>query len=352
MSTITNEGITHPVLEEMNEELTVKRPWFEEQFGTEAYRNVKLLWKTPASVIGFILLGIFILVAILAPVLAPPLENAKDPYLIPRDGFSAEPKPPMTEWNRNHPSDVPFWYKLFLGKSEYVHILGTTPGQWDIWYGIVWGTRTAFKTGVIITLSISVIGILLGTISAFYGKLVDSIIMRIVDVFMSLPFIMAALIFSSVMAPILGKSILPPMLALITFGWMYYARLIRSNVLSEKEKEYIQAAKAIGERDLAIMIKHIIPNTIYPALVIASMDMGGYVLSFAALSFLGIGADLGYADWGQIISFSRDWISSLDQYWYTVVFPGFFLFLFVLAWNLIGDAVRDVMDPYQKGKKL
>ena len=326
------------------------RGWLEQKIGTEAVRNIRTFFQTPASIVGMVILVMFAVIAICAPLLAPPLNAEVDPYQIPRDGFKAEPKPPMTEWNRNAPQKIPFWYGWF-GIETPTHLLGTTPGQWDIWYGIVWGTRTAFKTGVVITLAVAVIGVLIGTVAAYYGGVVDNIIMRIIDIFMTVPFIMAALVLSTVLSPVLGRTLVSPMIALTAFGWMFYARLIRSNILSIKEKDYVLAAKVLGVRDRKVMFKHIIPNAIYPTLVIASMDMGGYVLSFAALSFLGIGADLGYADWGQIISFSRDWITSLDVYWYTVIYPGMALFLFVLAWNLLGDAIRDVMDPRLRKKK-
>lgn len=326
------------------------RGWLEQHIGTEAVRNLRTFFQTPASIIGMVILVLFALVAIFAPQLAPPLNAEVDPYQIPRDGFKAEPKPPMTEWKRNAPQDLPFWYAWF-DITVPTHVLGTTPGQWDILYGVVWGTRTAFKTGVVITIAVAVVGVIIGTVAAYYGGVVDNVLMRIIDIFMTVPFIMAALVLSTVLSPVLGRTLVPPMIALIAFGWMFYARLIRSNILSVKQKDFVLAARVLGVRDHKIMLKHIIPNAIYPTLVIASMDMGGYVLSFAALSFLGIGADLGYADWGQIISFSRDWITSLDVYWYTVIYPGFALFLFVLAWNLLGDAIRDVMDPRLRKKK-
>jgi len=169
--------------------------------------------------------------------------------------------------------------------------------------------------------------------------------MRIVDVFLTLLFILAALILAAVLMPRLGRSVLPTVIALITFGWMGYARMIRSDILSIKEREFVLAARVIGVNDFRILYKHIIPNAIFLTLVIASMDIGTYVLSFAALSFLGIGAEVGYADWGQMLAFARDWNTALDQYWYIVVYPGLALILFVLAWNLLGNAVRDIMDP-------
>ena len=229
-------------------------------------------------------------------------------------------------------------------------MFGTASGQWDIFYGIVWGTRTAFRVGIIITLSVVTIGMLVGSISGYFGGVIDMTFMRITDVFLTVPFLIAALVLSSILSPLIGKTILAPMIALIAFGWMTYARLIRGDILSIKERDYVMSARVLGAKDRRILFRHILPNAIFPTLVVASMDMGSYVITFAALSFLGIGAEVGYADWGQLLSFSRDWITALDRFWYIVAFPGVALVLFVLAWNLVGDAVRDLFDPHLRGR--
>ena len=321
--------------------------WVERFLGPDNYRVVQGLLKTPASILGFILITFFILVAIFAPVLAPPASS--DPYKIPRDGFSSEPQGMGTPWTRNVPP-VPFWYKPLTGNENWVHLLGTSQGQYDIFYGIIWGTRTAFRTGFIVVIATFLIGIIIGSISAYYGGVVDNIIMRIVDVFLTLPFILAALIMAAVITPRIGKSLIPSIIALITFGWMGYARIIRGDILSLKERDYIMAARVIGVKDGRILLRHIIPNAIFPTLVLASLAIGDVVLSFAALSFLGIGTDIGYADWGQVLSFARNWITSLQTYWFIVVWPGVTLVLFVMGWNLVGDALRDVLDPRMRGK--
>jgi peptide/nickel transport system permease protein len=131
---------------------------------------------------------------------------------------------------------------------------------------------------------------------------------------------------------------------------MGYSRIIRGDILSIKERDYIMAARVIGVKDSRILFRHIIPNAIFPTLVLASLGIGDVVLSFAALSFLGIGTDIGYADWGQVLSFARNWITSLNTYWYIIVWPGITLVLFVMGWNLVGDALRDVLDPRMRGK--
>jgi len=323
--------------------------WLERSLGPDNYRALRGLFTTPASIAGMILLAIFAIVAIAAPVIAPP-ASARDPYRIPRDGFSPDPRPMGSEW-RHNPPPLPFWWRPIMKSDQWVHILGTASGQWDIFYGVIWGTRTAFRVGIVITLVTLVIGVLVGSIAAYYGGLVDNVLMRIVDIFLTLPFLMAALILATILVPRFGQSIYPAMLALIAFGWMGYARLVRGDILSVKEREFVLAARALGARDYRILARHILPNAIFPTLVVASMDIGSYVLSFAALAFLGIGVEVGYADWGQLLSFARNWISSLSNYWYIVVWPGFALVLFVLAWNLVGDALRDVLDPRMRGAK-
>ncbi len=315
--------------------------------GPENYRILKGLLRTPASIMGFTLIGLFLLVALAAPVIIPPVGS--DAYKIPRDGFSAQPKAPGSPWTKNAPA-IPFWYKAITGKDKWVHILGTAQGQYDIFYGIVWGTRTAFRTGFIVVVSTFLIGVIIGSVSAYYGGIVDNVLMRIVDVFMTLPFILMALILAAVLTPVIGRSLIPSIIALVTFGWMGYARIIRGDILSVKERDYVLAARVVGVRNYRILFRDILPNAIFPTLVLASLAIGDVVLSFAALSFLGIGTQLGYADWGQILSFARNWITSLQSYWYIVVWPGVILVLFVMGWNLVGDAMRDVLDPRMRGK--
>jgi len=288
--------------------------------------TVRRLLLNPLSLIGIIIVIFFIAVAIAAPYLAPP-KWPHEPYRIPRDGFRAEPQPPSAE-----------------------HPFGTTEGQYDIYYGIIWGTRTAFKVGLIITGATFLIGVTIGSIAAYYGGWVDEILMRIVEVVQAFPFLLAAITLAVILRSHpqivrLGGGIYTGMAALIAFGWTTYARLIRGDILSIKERDYVLAARAIGVGDLGIIFKHILPNAIYSTLVVASMDIGSYVLSFSALSFLGLGADIGYADWGQMLSFARNWIPVLADFWYIIVYPGMAILLFVLGWNLIGDAFRDILDP-------
>lgn len=339
-----------PVAKEADAFVLREHTRLEKLIGPEWYRLIRGVFTNPLSVAGLILVMIFVLMAAFAPVLMPPAEGSFDPYLIPRDGYSPEPKPPGTIWNLNPPS-VPGWYQALLGKDYWVHLFGTTSGQFDIYYGIVWGARTALFVGVVITSVTVVMGMIVGSISAYYGGWLDDLLMRITEVFMAFPFLLAALTLSAILVPLFGRGIWPATIALITFGWMTYARVIRGEILSARERDYVLAARVVGVKDSRLLVRHIVPNAIYPILVLASMRVGDYVLSFATLSFLGVGTDIGYADWGQIVSFARDWILSLDVHWYIIVFPGAALLLFGLGWNLIGDALRDILDPRLRGSR-
>ena len=325
-----------------------KISWLEKTLGPEFYRIVKGVLSNPLSIIGLTLLIIIVLVAVFAPSIAPP-TNKREPFMVPRDGFSPTPKLPGTEW-KTRPPDEPFWFGLF-GKEAWTHIFGTTGGQYDLFYGVVWGTRTALKVGLIVEGLSVLIGMLIGTLSAFYGGWLDNGLMRVTEIFLAFPFFMAALTLSAILTPVIGKGIWPPLIALVAFGWMGYARITRGDILSVRERDYILASRVIGVKDRRIISKHIIPNAIYPTLIYASLNISSTVISFAALSFLGIGTEVGYADWGQMISFARNWIPSLSTYWWIVLFPAMALILFSLGWNLMGDAVRDIMDPRMRGRR-
>ena len=294
---------------------------------------VRALFKNPVSITGMVLITLFALMAIFAPVLVNVLEptvaaqaDPSNPFSIPRDGFEAQPSPPSA-----------------------VHPLGTTEGQYDVLYGIIWGTRTAFMVGILITGTTFIIGLAVGTVSAYYGGMVDEVIQRVVEIFLAFPFLLAAITLAAVVGPKVHNGILTGMIALTAFGWPSYTRLVRGDVLAVKERDFVLAAHSVGVRDLRMLMRHILPNAMYSVLVVASLDIGTYVLSFAALSFLGVGAELGYADWGQMLSFARNWIPNLSQYWWILVYPGLALILYVLAWNLVGDAFRDALDPKMRG---
>ncbi len=319
----------------------------EKAVGPESARVIRGLLTNPLSVTGLVVVIFFLVVAAAAPVLAPPFQATADPYQIPRDGFGPTPQEPGSIWKRDVPP-VPFWYEAVTGKQEWVHLFGTTSGQFDIYYGIVWGTRTALLVGVLVVFSGLLIGLIIGSISGYYGGFTDDFLMRITEIFMAFPFLLAALTLSAILVPLFGRGIWPSVIALVSFGWMGYARVIRGDILATKERDYVLSARTIGAKDGKILLRHILPNAIFTTMVLASLDVGAIVLTFAALSFLGVGTDIGYADWGQVISFARAYILSLDTYWYIIVYPGAALILFGLGWNLIGDGLRDVLDPRMK----
>ncbi|WP_374045500.1 ABC transporter permease [Oceanotoga sp.] len=244
-----------------------------------------------------------------------------DPYIMPLKTLQNEPQPPSKE-----------------------HPFGISNGR-DIFYGVVWGTRTAFKIGLSVVTVATLVGLFIGSVSAYFGGWVDEVLMRITDIFLSIPFILSAMVLTS----ILGTGIDKVMIAMMVFTWMATARLIRGNILQEKNEQYVSAARALGVPNWKIIIKHILPNTIFPVVIQATMRIGSMVITASGLSFLGLGAPQGYADWGSILSYARNWMlgggSNALQYWYTVVFPGVAMILFVLGWNLVGDALRDIFDP-------
>ena len=280
------------------------------------------LRKNPLSILGITIILVFLIIALFAPIIAPPPEGHSETYQIPRSGFSPTPQPPSEE-----------------------HPFGTTEGQYDIFYGVIWGTRTAFQVGLLVVGATLILGIFLGSIAGYFGGITDEIIMRIVDIFQAFP----QLILAMAITVALGPSIISVMIALIIVSWPQYTRLIRGDILSIREEDYVEATRGVGSSHARIIIRHILPNAIFPSLIMASLDIGAVVLSAAALSFLGLGAPEGYADWGQMIQFARNWIVGPPgnplAYWYTVTIPGLFILFFVLGWNLIGDAFRDILDP-------
>ncbi len=276
--------------------------------------------KHPLGVLGLLIVFFWITVAVLAPVLAPP-QDFSHPYMILRYGFSSLPL---------SPSEVCPW--------------GTTSGGYDIYYGIIWGSRTAFIIGLTTVLFTSIMGILIGGISGFHGGILDEITMRIVDLFMSIPFLIAVI----VMTTVLGKGLDKIIFALILFGWHKYARMMRGEVLKVKKQAFILAAKSMGASPLRIFFKHVFPNSIYPVIILMSINIGRMVLVAASLSFVGVGAEPGFADWGQMLNFSRNWISGIPghpfHYYYTYLYPSIAIFTFVLGWTLLGDVLRDTYD--------
>jgi peptide/nickel transport system permease protein len=189
------------------------------------------------------------------------------------------------------------------------------------------------------------IGIVLGSLAGYFGGIIDEVIMRITDIFLAFP----ALILAMAIVASIGPSVKTVMIALCVVWWPSYARLIRGDILQLREEDYVEASRGLGASSGRVILRHVLPNAIYPTLIMASLDIGAVVLTAAALSFLGLGAPEGYADWGQMTEFARNWIVGPQddplKYWYAVITPGLFILFFVLGWNLLGDAFRDIFDP-------
>jgi len=296
--------------------------------------TLKKIRGSPLSLMGVSLVSFFVAIAILAPVLAPPFTPEgyplQDPFLIysnPQETYVTTPQPPSAQY--------PF---------------GTTTGKINLYYGCIWGTIYAFRLGLIVIVSVLVIGVVLGLIAGYYGGLIDEVIMRFTDIILAFPGLILTMALIVALARRNWSRIDAAILGIVLVGWPGYTRLIRGEVLRVKTEDYVEASKASGSSDLRIMLRHVLPNAIYPIIIVASLDFGSIVLFAAALSFLGLGAPPRYADWGQLINQAGPWISYGLQYWWTFIFPGIFITLFCLGWNLLGDAFRDILDPLYRRK--
>jgi len=284
----------------------------------EARYSLYRIKSNPLALTGVAIIAVFFLIAAFAPYLAPPnpkLGDPRDPGIIPKT-WKPEPEPPSSEF--------PF---------------GTGPYGTDIYYGVIWGARTSLRIAFTVVGVTAVIGIVLGSVAGYFGGKLENLIMRVTDMFLAVPPLLLAMGIASV----LGRSIFNLVLILIFVWWPRYARLVRGEILSVKERTFADSARAIGCSELQVLFLHVLPNAIFPVLVIATLDLGSVVLVAAGLSFLGLGAEPFTAEWGLIISEGRDWI--MMGKWWASFFAGAAIFFFVLGWNLLGDAFRDILDP-------
>jgi len=292
--------------------------------------TLKRMRSSPLSVIGLSIVFFYVAIAILAPVIAPP-EPGTDPFTIPiaKDAsgqalYVGNPDPPSAQ-----------------------HLFGTTNNKVDLFYGCIWGTIFAFRLGLIVITATLLVGVLLGLIAGYYGGMIDEVIMRFTDIIIAFPGLILTMALSVALSATLTR-IDAAILAIIIVGWPGYTRLIRAEVLRVRTEDYIEAARASGASDARIIGRHVLPNAIYPVVIVASLDFGTIVLFAAALGFLGLGAPPRYSDWGQLINEAQNWIT--PQYWWTFIVPGLFITFFVLGWNLLGDAFRDILDPLYRRK--
>lgn len=276
----------------------------------ELARNIL---SNPTTVAGLILVLGLMAMALLAPVITEP--NTPDPAQMPRD-----------------------WGAIAVPPGSPDHILGTTNTGGDVFYGVVWGSRTSLRLSIIVVSITVTVGVVVGSAAGFLGGRVDEILMRIVDVFLSIP----ELIFALAIAAVLGPAFRNIILALAVVFWVKYARIMRGQVITVKRNDYVDAARVIGDSRLRIFAKDVLPNAITPVVVQATMDMGNIVLVGATLSFIGL-AEAGLAEWGVLVAEGQAGISS--GRWWASTFPGLMVFLWALGFNLVGDGMRDVLDP-------
>ena len=221
---------------------------------------------------------------------------------------------------------------------EARHLLGTDEFGRDVLTRILFGGRISLRTGAVAVSLAIAIGVPLGLLSGFYGGLVDRGVMRLVDIMLTFPGILLAL----VIVAILGPSLFNAMLAVGISASPTYARVIRAAVLTAKPLTYVEAARAIGCRNGRIVLLHILPNVIAPIIVLGTLGVAGAILAGAALSFLGLGAQPPQPEWGALLSEGRNFL--LDAWW-IATFPGLAIMVTVLAINLLGDGLRDLLDP-------
>lgn len=274
--------------------------------------------RNRTTAIGALVIVALVGMAIAAPFLVP--ANQPDPYQMPRD-FAAVSLPPGTP---GHP-------------------LGTTVLGGDVLYGVVWGSRLSLQLSLIVVGAATALGVIVGIVAGIAGGKVDGALMRVVDVFLSVP----ELIFPLTIAAILGPSFANIMFALAVVLWPKYARIIRSRIIQVREESYVEAARSIGDSRLNIVRRDILPNSMTPVAVQATLDLGHVVLLGATLSFLGL-SQAGLAEWGRLVSQGQVGIAA--GHWWASTFPGAMVFLWALSFNLVGDGLRDVLDPRTEGR--
>jgi peptide/nickel transport system permease protein len=271
------------------------------------------LWRSKAAMASILFLVVLVAIALAASLFAP-----HDPSRI---NMLTTLKPPM-----------------WMEGSDPTYPLGTDSLGRDVLSQLIFGSRVSLLVGLTVVAAGGTLGTVLGLISGFYGGLIDDIIMRWADIQLAFPFILMAIAFLSVLGPGLKNLIV----VLAIGSWMTYARIVRGQVISLREKEFVEAARAIGVRSGTIIFRHILPNAIQPVIIIASFAIASTIISEASLSFLGLGVKPSTPTWGAMLSNGREYITDA---WWLVTFPGIAIMLAVLSINVLGDWLRDHLDP-------
>ena len=240
-----------------------------------------------------------------------------------------------------YPYDLQDHSASFAGSSRE-HLLGCDKLGRDLLSRLIYGSRESLKLGITASLLAAVTGVTLGMIAGYFGGLVDDLIMRFIDVYQSIP----TLLFCICISAVLGMGTTSAIIAIGLVSVGSFARLLRASVMTAKETEYVEAARAIGAGKLRIMVKHILPNSISPIIVNFTMKLGVCVQFGATMSYLGMGSQPPIPEWGTMLAEGRNYMRMNPM---LVVYPGIFIMLAVLAFNLMGDGVRDAMDPRLRG---
>lgn len=274
--------------------------------------KLKSLVQDPMALMGMLLIVVVLGVALLAPWIAP-----HDPVLM----------------NTEHR----------LEKPSAMYYLGTDHLGRCILSRIMYGARVSLGISFVVLVMIMFLGILVGTIAGYAGGKTDYVIVGVIDVLLAFP----GLILALVIAGMLGPSITNVMIAMASVQWVGYARIIRGMVASIKEKEYVQAARSGGGKHLSLIRRHILPNVLSPVIVLATLDMGSTILAISGLSFLGLGAQPPNPEWGAMLN---DGLPYMYMAPWVMIFPGLAILITVLAFNMMGDGLRDFFDPRQVRK--
>jgi ABC-type dipeptide/oligopeptide/nickel transport system permease subunit len=259
-------------------------------------------------------LAVFVVVGVFAPLLAPHDPNLQD--------LSNRLLPPLSDG----------------------HVLGTDVLGRDVLSRLIHGTRASLVVGFVAVALSGVIGVAVGLVSGYFGGWIDTVFMRIVDAWLAFPFLLLAIAIVAIIGPGLRNIII----ALVITSWVIYARLVRGETLSLREREFVLSARGLGASRLSLMVGHILPNVLAPIMVVATLELGVVIVTEASLSFLGLGADASQPSWGNMLADGRAY---LTQAWWLATLPGIAIFVVVLAVNIIGDGIRDALDPRQESTR-
>ena len=268
------------------------------------------LRRDPAAVAGLIIILVLFVVAIAAPGITPYDPNDQS--------FRIKLKPPSTE-----------------------HWLGTDEFGRDVFSRILIGTRVALYVGIVPVIAAMIIGVTLGLAAGYYGNRVDQVVMRLIDILLAFPWLLLAIGIMAVLGPGINNVVIAVAIVYIPA----FARIVRGSVLSIKEKEYIEAARAMGQPNPRIITRHVLANAWAPIIVLATLSIGQAIIYAAGLSFIGLGTQPPNADWGVMLSSGREYLR--DAPWLGF-FPGLAILITVLAFNLFGDGLRDALDPHMQ----